>query len=386
MRISSMRIRDLGYAPGQLQPGPQNSILDVKGVRVGQTTIHEGRDTHTGVTVILPRGPDEIRQKPCYAAIHKLNGMGEMTGAHQIEEIGTFNTPIALTNSISVGKVYDAVYSWLFDLAKQNEESFEETFRNIGIPVVAETLDCILNDVTKSAVEKHHVYEAIDSALSNPPPPVLEGSHGGGTGMRCHGYKGGTGTSSRIVPGRSKEETFTVGVLVQANYGWQKDLQIGGVPVGRILSQKLPTKPVSSKMGEGSIIIVIITDAPLLPHQLKRLAQRATLGLSQVAGHGAGRTYSGDIFLALSTGNVVDDELETGMPGYLPTVETFPTKSVKNECIDGLFYAAAEATEEAILNALVAAKDGLTGFMGHRAEGLPVDRVKELLEQYHVKT
>jgi D-aminopeptidase len=128
----------------------------------------------------------------------------------------------------------------------------------MGIPVVAETLDCILNDVTKSAVEKHHVYEAIESALSNPHPPVLEGSHGGGTGMRCHGYKGGTGTSSRIVPGRSEEETFTVGVLVQANYGWQKDLQIGGVPVGRILSQKLPTKPVSSKMGEGSIIIVIM--------------------------------------------------------------------------------------------------------------------------------
>ncbi|KAH8703499.1 peptidase family S58-domain-containing protein [Talaromyces proteolyticus] len=380
-----MRIRDLGYSPGQLQPGPQNSILDVKGVRVGQTTIHEGQDIHTGVTVILPRGPDEIRQKPCYAAIHKLNGMGELTGGHQIEEFGSFNTPIAITNSISIGKVYDAIYSWMFDLAKQNQESFEETFRNIGIPVVGETLDCVLNDVTKSAVEKSHVYQAIESALSDPPLPVLEGSYGGGTGMRCHGYKGGTGTSSRIVPGRSDDETFTVGVLVQANYGHQRDLQIGGVPVGRILSEKKPTEPVSSKFGEGSIIIVIMTDAPLLPHQLRRVAQRATAGLSQVTGHGAGRTYSGDIFLAVSTGNIPDDSLDTGLPGYLPTVETFNIQSIKNECIDSFFYAAAEATEEAILNALVGARDGLTGFMGHRAEGLPVDRVKELLETYRVK-
>ncbi|KAE8386052.1 hypothetical protein ETB97_010075 [Aspergillus alliaceus] len=375
-----MRIRDLGYAPGRFKPGPQNSVLDVEGVRVGQVTIHEGSDVHTGVTTILPRDPDFVRTHPCYAGLHVLNGIGELTGTHGVEEFGTINTPIALTSTVSVGKVYDALYMWMFDRAKDAGEDYGQILENLGIPVVGETLDCILSDITRSAVEKPHVYQALEQAIHN--PQVLEGSHGGGTGMRCHAYKGGTGTSSRIVPGETKD--YTLGVLVQANYGWQTDLQIGGVPVGRILKEELPTKPVPSTSGEGSIIVLIFTDAPMLPHQLRRLAQRATVGMAQVGGHGTGRNYSGDMFLAISTGNVPQEHLKLGDPGYRPRVEYFGVDTIRNDCIDSLFYAAAEATEEAILNALVGAREGLTGFQGNRAEGLPVERVAELLKTYRV--
>ncbi|KAH8817124.1 peptidase family S58-domain-containing protein [Xylogone sp. PMI_703] len=385
-----MRVRDIGYSPGQLTTGPKNSILDVPDVHVGQTTIHEGDAVHTGVTVILPRKPQDL-PKSCYAGLHELNGMGEMTASHQVQEVGYLNAPIALTNTLSVGKVYDALFLWEIEQAQARGEDEFGMFRNIGLPVVCETLDIVLNDISRSAVEKHHVYAAIDQAINA--PEVLEGSHGGGTGMRCHGFKGGIGTSSRLVKGTDGKE-YTVGVICQANYGYMRDLRIGGVPIGRLLikeatekakeEEKVQNEP-KGKANEGSCIVIIATDAPFLPHQLRRLAQRATVGLSQVTGHGVGRTFSGEIFLAFSTANTPNDLLtDPAGPGYHPLAESFETKSIKNESIDTFFYAVAEATEESILNAMVAAKDGLTGWKGRRAEGLPVERVRELLEQYYV--
>ncbi|RFU36326.1 hypothetical protein B7463_g119, partial [Scytalidium lignicola] len=374
-----MRIRDLGYVPGQLPTGPKNSILDVPDVLVGQTTIHEGDAVHTGVTVILPRKLQDL-PKSCYAGLHELNGMGEMTGSHQVHEYGYINTPIALTNTLSVGKVYDAIFRWQIEQARARGEDELEMFRSIGLPVVCETLDIVLNDISRSSVEKYHVYAALDQAINA--PEVLEGSHGGGTG-----------TSSRIVKGLEGKE-YTVGVLCQANYGYMKDLRIGGVPIGRLLEkdalenakdeENLQNEP-KGKANEGSCIVIIATDAPFLPHQLRRLAQRATVGLSEVTGHGVGRTFSGEIFLAFSTASPPDNLLSrSNDSGYQPLAESFQTGSIKNESIDTFFYAVAEATEESVLNAMVAAKDGLTGWKGRSVEGLPVEIVKELLKQYYV--
>ncbi|RAO69102.1 uncharacterized protein BHQ10_005114 [Talaromyces amestolkiae] len=264
--------------------------------------------------------------------------------------------------------------------------------RRISIPVVAETFDGLLNNISASVVDKQAVYDAIEASKTQ--TEILEGNYGGGTAMRCHGYKGGTGTSSRIVPGVDKD--YTLGVLVQANHGQKDDLRIGNVPVGEFLvreeararaaSKKEETQfPRGGKAAEGSIIIVVITDAPLLPHQLRRIAQHAGMGVTQVGGHAAGRNFSGEIFLALSTGTS-PNELATSSSGfdYLPPLETQQVETLKNEVIDSLFYATSEATEEAILNSMCRAEP-LTGFRGRAQPALPVDRVKELLDKYMVK-
>ncbi|KAL2850612.1 peptidase family S58-domain-containing protein [Aspergillus pseudoustus] len=392
MMTSRPRIRDLGYSPGKFPPGPKNSILDVKDVSVGQITLHEGTDIHTGLTVILPRKIEELHVLPCYAATHDLNGMGELTGTHGLTEWGFFNGPIALTNTLSVGKVYDGLFLWQFEQALKAGQTDLEASRRLNIPVVGETYDGLLNDISASVIDKNTVYSAIEASKTQ--SEVLEGNHGGGTAMRCHGYKGGTGTSSRIVPGADKD--YTLGVLVQANHGQKPDLRIGNVPIGELLIREGTAAsntgadtsthfPKSGKAAEGSIIVVIITDAPLLPHQLRRIAQHAGMGITQVGGHSAGRNFSGEIFLALSTGTS-PNELASHSSGfdYLPPLETQPVETVKNEVIDSLFYATSEATEEAILNALCKAET-LTGFKGRIQPALPVDRVKELLDKYMVK-
>ncbi|KAL3458250.1 peptidase family S58-domain-containing protein [Aspergillus heterothallicus] len=389
---SRPRIRDLGYSPGKFSPGPKNSILDVKDVSVGQVTLHKGTGIHTGLTVILPRKVEDLPMLPCYAATHDLNGMGELTGTHGLTEWGYFNGPIALTNTVSVGKVYDGLFLWQIEQALKSGQDELEATRRLNIPVVGETYDGLLNDIRASIIDKYTVYSAIE--VSKTQIEVLEGNHGGGTAMRCHGYKGGTGTSSRIVPGAGKD--YTLGVIVQANHGQKLDLRIGNVPIGELLAHEDAAAsannadastqfPKVGKAAEGSIIVVIITDAPLLPHQLRRIAQHAVMGITQVGGHSAGRNFSGEIFLALSTGTS-PNELATESSGfeYLPRLETQPVETVKNEVIDSLFYATSEATEEAILNALCKAET-LTGYKGRTQPALPVDRVKELLDKYMVK-
>jgi D-aminopeptidase len=397
------RIRDLGYSPGQFSPGATNSIIDVPGVQVGQVTLHDAeRGIHTGVTVILPRGHETIH-KPCYAGTHNLNGMGELTGSHVINEVGQINTPLAFTNSLSVGKVYDALARWQFEkLSKEHGKDSNGDLvgiRRLGIPVVGETFDAMLNNIVLSAVEREHVEEAMRLAETGK-EEVKEGNYGGGTAMLCHGYKGGTGTSSRIIPafdGAGKKKDYTLGVIVQANHGQKPDLRIGNVPVGKLLmkeererrhetasSKSGAALPVGGKAAEGSILILIICDAPLLPHQLRRLAQHAGVGVAQVGGHSAGRNLSGEIFLALSTGTAPDCLAQhSDGHGYLPPLETQSVETVLNETIDSLFYAVSEATEEAILNAMCKGET-LEGFMDRKVEGIPVEKVKDLLEKYMV--
>ncbi|KAL4737650.1 peptidase family S58-domain-containing protein [Aspergillus similis] len=382
------RIRDLGYSPGRFRPGPRNSLLDVKGVTVGQVTIHKDPDVHTGLTLIFPRGVHGTRERPCYAATHDLNGMGEFTGSHGIAEWGFTNSPIALTNTVSIGKVYDALFSFQFEQADALGEDDIESGRRMTIPVVGETFDGLLNDIRRSVIDKTTVCRAIEAAMTG--AEILEGNHGGGTAMRCHGWKGGTGTSSRVIPGIGGKE-YTLSVIVQANHGAKLDLRIGNVPVGELLERERKEKdveevplPAAGRAAEGSILVVIITDAPLLPHQLRRIAQHAGMGITQVGGHSAGRNASGEIFLALSTGNV-PNELASSSSGfdYLPPLETHAVETLKNEVIDSLFYATSEAVEEAILNSLCKAET-LRGFKGRSAEALPVDKVRVLLERYMV--
>jgi D-aminopeptidase len=378
-----MRIRDLGYSPGRLPPGPKNSIIDVEGVSVGQVTIHQDPDVHTGVTVILPR-PEADIQKPCYAGVHALNGAGELTGSFQIREWGWTNTPLAMTNSVALGKVYDAIWHWSFKRSREAGQSTQELIKNYGAPVIGETCDWYLNDLTIDAVQQQHVYDAFENAKTQ--SEVFEGSYGGGTGMLCSQFKGGTGTSSRVVPNDAGDKDYTVGVIVQTNHGLKQDLQIGGVPIGALLlkedGKSIDQLP-EAGLG-GSILVYIITDAPLLPHQLQRLAQRATVGISQVTRHGVGLNPSGDIFLALSTANIPNQNLEGKDRKWYGPVQLNDVRTVKDQAINGLFYAVAEATEEAILNSMVGARDGLTGYDGNRIEGLPVDRVKRLLERHLV--
>ncbi|KAL6233603.1 hypothetical protein BDW75DRAFT_231801 [Aspergillus navahoensis] len=366
------RIRDLGYSPGRFKPGPKNSLLDVIGVTVGQITIHEDPDVHTGVTLIFPRGVHGTHQQPCYAASHDLNGMGEFTGTHAIAEWGFTNSPIALTNTVSIGKVYDALFSFQFEQAEALGEDDIESARRMTIPVVGETFDGLLNNIRRSVIGKDTVYKAIEASRTQ--TEILEGNHGGGTAMRCHGWKGGTGTSSRIVPGIDGKK-YTLGVIVQANHGAKLDLRIGNVPVGELLEKERKENGTEEAP----------TDAPLLPHQLRRIAQHAGMGITQVGGHSAGRNASGEIFLALSTGSV-PNELASGSSGfsYLPPLETHSVETLKNEVIDSLFYATSEAVEEAILNCLCKAET-LTGFKGRSTEALPVDKVRGLLERYMVR-
>ncbi len=331
-----MRARELGITLGELKPGPLNAITDVAGVRVGHTTLIEGDDVRTGVTVVVP--PAQV-----FAAPHRLNGNGEMTGLEWVRESGVLTTPIATTNTHSVGAVHEA----LIAAGQQHDDA-----PDWALPVVAETWDGFLNDIDGFHVRREHALAALDSASDG---PVAEGNVGGGTGMVCHGFKGGIGTASR------RAGRWTVGVLVQANHGGRSRLAVDGVPVGRELGTDRipgPTRP------DGSIIVLAATDAPLLPHQCARLAQRAALGIARTGG--AGENSSGDLVLAFSTGN------------ELPKPQV---RLVANDRMDPLFYAAIEATEEAIVNALLAAET-MTGFGGNTVHALEAEALLEVMERY----
>ncbi|PQE29969.1 peptidase family S58 protein [Rutstroemia sp. NJR-2017a WRK4] len=384
MSKSRITIKDLGYSPGQLAAGPKNSILDVPGVHVGQNTVGEdGDDARKGLTVIFPRHPDSITV-PCYAGMHTLNGNGEVTGSYQIKDWGFTNTPIALTNSLSLGTVFQSVWTWILKRAQEKNASLNELSHNYGTPVVGETADWLLNDVYQSALTPAEAAAAFENAFTQ--REVQEGQYGGGAGMTCHMFPGGTGTSSRVFEG------YTVGVLCQSNYGHMRDLQIGGVPVGKLLlkeqkelAEKEKEAEKGGKVGEGSIVIILITDAPLLPHQLVRVARHCAVGLGQVGGHGVGRNHSGDIALCLSTANKTDEIVKAPQVDGIAIMETNDIKIIKNESIETLFRAASEATEEAILNSILGARAGRTGYKGYKLDGLPVEKVKELLQKHLVK-
>jgi D-aminopeptidase len=345
------RARDLEVEIGSGRPGPWNAITDVAGVRVGHETIVEGDAVRTGVTVVFPHDADPATD-PVFAGCHRLNGNGELTGLEWVRESGLLTTPIGLTNTHSVGIVRDGLIAWAVDRALMIEDSW-------SLPVVGETWDGTLNDINGLHVRREHVFRAIEAAA---PGPVAEGAIGSGTGMICHGFKGGIGTASRLLP--AAEGGYAVGVLVQANHGARERLAIEGVPVGRLIDgERVPAA--GARAGSGSIIVVVATDAPLLPHQCARLAQRAGLGVARTGG--AGENGSGDIFIAFATGN-------RGLAGE----GTHAVSMLDNASIDPLFYATIEATEEAIVNALVAAET-MTGKDGATAHRLDHDLLVEAM-------
>jgi D-aminopeptidase len=366
-----VRARELGIVVGSGSPGPNNAITDVAGVWVGHVTLIEGNGplavgigpVRTGVTVILPSGT--IGSGALFAGSHRLNGNGEVTGLEWIRESGLLTTPIALTNTHSVGVVRDALIA--HEAARRPAD---ELFWSL--PVVAETWDGRLNDINGMHIRPEHVDEALANASDGPVP---EGNVGGGTGMICHGFKGGIGTASR----RLSESAggFTIGVLVQANHGRRERLAVNGVPVGEhIPHQEVPVPgrgaPVPPE-GSGSIIVVVATDAPLLPHQCVRLAQRPGLGIARMGG--AGENSSGDMFLAFSTANQVP-------PGETPSDRrVIDVAMLDGAAIDPLFYAVIEATEEAILNALLQAET-MTGRDDVTAYALDERRLVQILSTY----
>lgn len=347
------RLRDLGVTVGRLPTGPHNAITDVPGVLVGHRTLiaDEPRVARTGVTMVVPRD-GAIWHDHVFAAYHVFNGNGEMTGLPWIDESGMLGAPIGLTNTNQVGVVRDAIVRHA--AANRYYESF-------FLPVVAETWDGLLNDIEGFHVTTEHAIAAIEGAAGG---PVAEGNVGGGTGMICHGFKGGIGTASRVATTASGP--FTVGVLVQANYGAREDLRVEGVSVGRLIGHDLVPSGWDSPGPSSSIIVIVATDAPLLPIQCRRLAQRATAGLARTGGFG--HNSSGDIFLAFATGN------------HLPARATAPyqLQMLPHSQIDPLFHAVVEATEEAILNALCAAET-MVGFRGHTAHRLPHDLLREIM-------
>lgn len=357
------RARDLGV-PFDGKPGPLNAITDVKGIEVGDTTIIRGDGklvvgqgpVRTGVTVVFPRGRADA--DPVYAGWFSQNGNGEMTGTTWVEESGFLEGPVAITNTHSVGLVRDAIIAWSVKSGRIATQPW-------SLPVVAETWDGYLNDINGFHVKDSDVFAAITSARSGPVP---EGSVGGGTGMVCYGFKGGDGTASRVLS--SNEGGYTVGVLVQCNCGRRPQLTIAGLPVGKAMPLAARASRERPDEDVGSIIIVVATDAPLLPTQLKRLARRATMGLART-GSTSGNS-SGDIFIAFSTANPGADK----EPGP-NTVQT-----VSNERISPLFQATVEATEEAIVNAMVAART-MTGIDGHTIEGLPHEKLAQLMQASH---
>ena len=330
------RARDLGVLVGTLPPGPLNAITDVAGVRVGHETIVRGDDVRTGVTVVFPHEAHPWAD-PVFAGGHRLNGNGEVTGLEWIRESGMLHSPIALTNTHSVGVVRDALVAWEIETRGQGSAFW-------SLPVVAETWDGVLNDVNGMHVRDPHVRAAIDAASDG---PVAEGCIGGGTGTICHGFKGGIGTASRVV---QSADDAVVGVLVQANHGARSQLRVDGYPAGRVLSNEEVPLPHELEQGAGSIIAVVATDAPLLPTQCARLAQRAGLGVARAGG--LGENFSGDLFVCFATGNrgLPPNELRDDVP------LDGPVRMLANRWISGLFQAVVEATEEAILNALLAAE------------------------------
>jgi len=369
-----VRARDLGVRIGSGSPGPENAITDVAGVRVGHTTLVSGDGAlvtgsgpvRTGVTVVVPC--EDVGRRLLFAGCHRLNGNGELTGLEWVRESGLLTSPIAITNTHSVGVVRDALVS-----ADVRSRPAGEVFWSL--PVVGETWDGTLNDVNGMHVRPEHAWQALEGASSG---AVAEGNVGGGTGMLCHEFKGGIGTSSRVVA--QEHGSFTVGVLVQANYGRRPRLTVAGVPVGL----EIPTDEVPAPgggdpplklvpPGAGSIIIVVATDAPLLPHQCNRLAQRAGLGVARVGG--VGGHSSGDLFIAFATGNA--DSENPAPDGPL----TSAVSMLSDRVIDPLFEAVVDSTEEAILNALVSAET-MTGRDGITAYALPHDRLVAALAKY----
>src|SRR5918996_2549 len=357
------RARDLGI-PFDGEPGPRNAITDVVAVAVGFTTLiaGEGRlevgkgPVRTGVTAVLPRGKLDA---PVFGGWYALNGNGEVTGTTWIEEAGFLEGPIMITNTHSVGVVRDTVIEWI-----NRNRSPEPAQRDLdwALPVVAETYDGFLNDINGFHVTKEHAFAALDSAKSG---PVAEGNVGGGTGMMLHRFKGGTGTASRRLA--EPEGGYTVGVLVQANYGAREDLTVAGVPVGRAFLDLMPGP--GPDMAGGSCIVVVATDAPLLPHQLKRIARRVPLGIGRTGGFGA--NSSGDIFIAFSSANR-DAWSRSGIA---------PVDMLPNDRMDPLLKATVQATEEAVINALVAAET-MTGRDGNTAQAIPHDRLREILRRH----
>jgi D-aminopeptidase len=366
------RYRDLGLTVGLLAPGPLNAITDVDGLTVGMTTLIEGEGplhvgvgpVRTGVTVIVPHG--DIGVEPVFAGCHRLNGNGELTGLEWVRESGQLTTPVALTNTHSVGVVRDALVA--------AEIRGTDLTAYWSLPVVGETYDGALNDINGMHVRPEHLFTALDSATGG---PVAEGGVGGGTGMICHEFKGGTGTASRLVG------DWTVGALVQANYGRRERLTVDGVPVGHEVPLSAVPSPWDeeeevarrAEPGAGSIIVILATDAPMLPHQLERLAQRAALGIARVGG--GGEHSSGDIFLAFSTGN------RGRIESYKSEGSTAPldVSMIPDTSISDLFWGAIEATEEAIINALVGAETmaGRDGITAHR---LDHDLLVETMTRY----
>jgi D-aminopeptidase len=370
------RYRDLGLTVGQLPAGPLNAITDVDGVRVGVSTLIEGEGplvagqgpVRTGVTVIMPN--DKIGEESVFAGCHRLNGNGELTGLEWIRENGQLTTPVAITNTHSVGVVRDALVS-------AELRGRIDTTAYWSLPVVGETYDGALSDINGMHVKPEHLFAALDSAASGPVP---EGNVGGGTGSICHDFKGGTGTASRVVGG------FTVGALVQSNYGDRQRLTVDGVPVGLQIpisqvpsawDQEAAMRPGQQPMppGTGSIIAILATDAPLLPHQCERLAQRAGLGIARVGG--AGGHSSGDLFLAFSTGNA--SKLHSYKMEADP--QTFDVTMIRDAAMTQLFWGAIEAVEEAILNALVAART-MTGRDGITAHALDHAALLEIMTRF----
>lgn len=369
-------------------PGSLDAITDVAGVEVGHTTLISGHGklvpgqgpVRTGVTVVLPRG--KVDADPVFGAWFTLNGNGEMTGTTWLQEGGYLEGPVAITNTHSVGVVRDAVIQW--------ELSRQAVLQPWWLPVVAETYDGLLNDINGFHVKPEHVLAALDSAKGG---PVQEGSVGGGTGMVCLHFKGGIGTASRVLP--AKQGGYTVGVLVQCNFGGRKDLRIAGAPIGEAIPDLLPcyasgaTAPPAGKWlkpcdataaargqasaddirEQGSIIVVLATDAPLLPHQLKRLATRVALGVGRQGGFGG--NGSGDIFIAFSTAN----------PKVWSAEDVSSVRMLSNDQMDPLFKATAQATEAAITNALLAGET-MTGADDVRVYAMPVDRMLEAMKRY----
>lgn len=361
------RARDLGI-PFEGEPGKWNAITDIDGVLVGHTTLIKGEGNlivskgpvRTGVTAILPRGKV---YDPVYAGWYALNGNGEMTGTTWVEESGFLDGPITISTTHSIGQVHDAVIAWVYE-----NRLFDPTapyFFWIN-PVVAETFDGRLNDVNGFHVRKEHVFAALNSAQSG---PVAEGNVGGGTGMVSFLFKSGIGTASRLI--NIGPETYTLGVLVQSNFGARKSLVIAGVPIGQEIPDLLPKLHFfDPNPGGGSIIVIVATDAPLLPHQLKRIARRVPLGLARVGGIGADN--SGDIFMAFSTAN----------PGAALAHDVIKVEMLPNETLTPLFEGTIQATEEAIVNALIAAET-MTGINGNTVFALPHDRLQQILRKYH---
>jgi len=356
--MTKPRARDLGI-PFEGTPGKHNAITDVDGITVGYSTIIEGDSARTGVTIIHPRG--KSNHDPVYAAWFPFNGNGEMTGSAWVEEGGFLEGPIGITNTHSVGVVRDTIIQWQVENGTM--------FQPWSCPLVAETADGWLNDINGFFVKPEHVVKALENAESG---PIEEGNVGGGTGMLCYEFKGGSGTASRKLP--EKLGGWTVGAFAQTNFGRRYQLTIAGVPIGNHLKENAVWTNGENPFVQdiGSLIVIIATDAPLLPHQLKRLAKRASLGMARTGALGG--NGSGDIFMAFSTAN---PNAARGAENGIASIQ-----SVDNEHIDPLLGASAYATEEAIINSMVAAQD-MTGRKGLSVKALPHDDLRKVLRNYN---